>query len=173
MNNYSRTKSRPKSLSSFGPSKKWQILEKIFGLKIAINLYPPFRGAGIKVNYVSPKFNEVEVQLRLNFGNRNYVNTQFGGSLYAMTDPWYMLMLMRQLGSNCIVWDKSATIEFVKPGLGKVTAVFKVTDTDLEAIQELLTHNKKTDYTFNEDIVDEVGQVVARVHKVLYIRKMK
>lgn len=173
MSNSSNKKLSPKSLSGFGPSKKWQILEKIFGIKIAINLYPPFRGAGIKVNYVSPNFNEVQVQLKLNFGNRNYVNTQFGGSLYSMTDPWYMLMLMRQLGTNYIVWDKSATIEFVKPGLSKVMATFKVTEADLAAIQELLQNSKKTDYTFNQDITDEAGQVVARVHKVLYIRKLK
>jgi hypothetical protein len=52
-----------------------------------LNLWPPFRGAGIRVTHVSADYREVDVALKLGLLNRNYFGTQFGGSLYAMTDP--------------------------------------------------------------------------------------
>lgn len=65
-----------------------------------INFYPPFFGAGIRIKKISEDKTTVEVQMKLTFWNRNYVGTQFGGSLYAMTDPFFMLILIENLGPN-------------------------------------------------------------------------
>jgi len=102
--------------------------------KFMLNAYPPYIGAGIKVKKVSPGFKEIGVQMKLRWYNRNYVKTHFGGSLYAMADPFYMLMLIQILGKEYIVWDRSAGIEFLKPGRGTVTAVFKISDAQIEEI---------------------------------------
>ncbi len=91
-----------------------------------INFYGPYVGAGVKLTHMSKDFREATVEMPLTLYNRNYMGTQFGGSLYAMTDPWYMLMLIKNLGPDYIVWDKSAAINFKKPGRSKVKAEFKL-----------------------------------------------
>ena len=144
----------------------------MFGIRIAANLYLPFIGAGIRVEKVSSDYSEVTVRMKMNFFNRNYVGTHFGGSLYAMTDPWYMLMLMRRLGPGYIVWDKSANIDFISPGTGTVRITFRISEETLTAIQNEVAVKKKTDWTFDEIIVDETGKTVAKVHKVVYIRRI-
>jgi len=96
--------------------------------RLLLNLYPPFLGTGICVKKISEDFREILVEMRLGWYNRNYVNTHFGGSIYAMTDPFYMLMLIKNLGDEYIVWDKSATVDFVKPGRGTVFAHFILTE---------------------------------------------
>lgn len=84
--------------------------------KFLLNIYPPYIGAGIRIRKVAPDFREIVVQMRLRWYNRNYFNTHFGGSLYAMVDPFYCLMLVQVLGKDYIVWDQAATIEFKNPG---------------------------------------------------------
>lgn len=136
-----------------------------------INFYPPFIGAGIKVPYIASDFKEVHVQMKLTFWNRNYVNTHYGGSLYSMCDPFFMLMLMNILGRDYIVWDKAASIKFKKPGKGRVHAVFKITDEDLKNIHEALKTSNKVEPTFRVDVLNEENEVVCSVEKLLYIKK--
>lgn len=136
-----------------------------------INFYGPFVGAGVKLNYMSKDFREAYVSMKLTFYNKNYMGTQFGGSLYAMTDPWYMLMLIKNLGDDYIVWDKAASINFRKPGRGKVTASFKLTEEHLNEIRATLRTQTKMDYIFKVEIKDTDGKLIADVDKVLYIRK--
>jgi acyl-coenzyme A thioesterase PaaI-like protein len=164
--------SRRPSLSEFKPDALWSYLEKWFGLRRIINLFAPYLGAGITVESVSPDYSEITVKLKMHFYNRNYVGTHFGGSLYSMTDPWYMFMLMKRLGTGYIVWDKSASIEFIKPGTGTVRATFRLPEEVVEQIRSKLETGKKTDWSFEEVIVDEKGTIVARVRKVLYIRRI-
>jgi len=92
-----------------------------------MHLWPPFLGAGIRLRRMSEDFREAEVELRLGRLNRNAVGTQFGGSLFAMTDPFYAIMLMRNLGREYLVWDKAASIEYLAPGRGTVRARFSAT----------------------------------------------
>ncbi len=136
-----------------------------------INFYGPFLGAGVKLEKMSPDFREAFVSMKLTFYNKNYMGTQFGGSLYAMTDPWYMLMLIKNLGEDYIVWDKAATINFKKPGKGKVSAHFHLTEAHLEEIRATLVTQNKMDYIFKVDIKDTEGKLIAEVDKVLYIRR--
>jgi acyl-coenzyme A thioesterase PaaI-like protein len=145
-------------------------LRQLFLEKI-INYYGPFLGAGVKLEKMTKDYRHARVSMKLTFYNKNYMGTQFGGSLYAMTDPWYMLMLIKNLGRDYIVWDKAATVNFRKPGRGKVTAEFNLTDEHLAEIKKHLETEKKMDYHFKVEIKDDEGKLIADVEKVLYIRK--
>jgi hypothetical protein len=140
-------------------------------LERAINLYGPFLGAGVKLEEMSKDYRYAKVSMPLTFYNKNYMGTQFGGSLYSMVDPWYMLMLIKNLGQDYIVWDKSATIHFKKPGKGKVHAEFKLANEDLENIKTNLEQESKMDYVFKVLILDEQKKLICEVDKVVYIRK--
>jgi hypothetical protein len=135
-----------------------------------INIWPPIAGAGIRVRWSADR-KSVDVEMKLRFWNRNYVGTHYGGSLYSMTDPFYMLMLMNNLGPGYIVWDKAASIRFRKPGKGKVRAEFRLTDTQLDDIREQLNTLPKYEPAFKVEVKNEAGDVVAEVEKVLHIRK--
>ncbi len=141
--------------------------------RILLNLYPPYFGTGITVKKISDDYKEILVHMKLKWYNRNYVNTHFGGSIYAMTDPFYMLMLLQILGKDYIVWDKSAYIEFVKPGRGLLKAHFKVTDEQIASIIEKTANGEKYLPEFRIDVTDEANDVVARIKKVLYVRKKR
>ncbi len=134
-----------------------------------INIWPPFLGAGIRVRWRSNR--DVDVEMKLRFFNRNYVGTHYGGSLYSMTDPFYMLMLMENLGRDYIVWDKAASIRFRKPGKGRVRAEFRLIDAQLDEIREKLKVQEKYEPTFLVAVKDEAGDVVAEVTKVLHVRR--
>ncbi len=136
----------------------------------AINIWPPFLAAGIQVKW-GADFRSVDVEMRLRFWNRNYVGTHYGGSLYSMTDPFYMLMLMENLGREYIVWDKAATIRFRKPGKGTVRAHFRLSQDQLDDIRDRLTTQEKYEPTFPVEVRDEAGELVAEVEKVIYIRR--
>lgn len=138
--------------------------------KTLINLWPPYLGAGIRVEHVSPDFREIRVAMKLRWFNRNAVGTQFGGSLYSMTDPFLMLMFLFNLDGQHVVWDKSAEIEFVKPGQGVVRAEFRITEHDLQRLRERTAEGEKYLPEFEVEVLDETGEVVARVKKQLYAR---
>ena len=136
-----------------------------------INLYPPLLGAGIRARRVDE--NTMRVSMNLTWFNVNLVGVHFGGSLYAMCDPWYMLILMRMLGREYIVWDKAAAIRFVSPGRGKVTAEFHIPPERAAQIRADADRDGKTEPVFNVDVLDAQGAVVARVEKLLYVRRKK
>lgn len=140
-------------------------------LRLGINLWPPFIGAGIKVLHIAPDFSRVKVRMRLRWFNRNYVGTHFGGSLFAMTDPFFALMLMHRLGRDYIVWDKRAQIHFKAPGRGIVTAEFHLDADEVEAVRAQTLGGEKYEPCYSVDVLDEQGTVVARVDKTLYVRR--
>jgi len=113
----------------------------------------------------------VDVEMKLRFWNANYVGTHFGGSLFAMTDAFYMLMLMANLGRDYIVWDKAATIRYKKPGKGRVRAEFRLSDSQIEDIREKLKTLPKYEPVFTVEVKDEAGVVIAEVEKLLHVRK--
>lgn len=139
-------------------------------LRWLLNLYPPYLGAGIRVQHISPDLRSVKVAMKLTRWNRNYVGTQFGGSLYAMVDPFYMLLLIEQLGRDYIVWDKAASIDFIAPGKGPVFVEFHVDDALLDDIRQQTATGKKCLPRVQVDIRDGAGELVARVDKTLYVR---
>jgi acyl-coenzyme A thioesterase PaaI-like protein len=135
-----------------------------------INYWPPYLGAGIHVGPMSPDGLSIEVEMKLNAWNRNYVGTQFGGSLYAMCDPFFMLILIENLGSDYIVWDKEAKIRFKKPGLGRVKARFHIDAQVIDSIKERLKTERKVEPEFEVQVLNDQGEVVAEISKLLYVR---
>jgi acyl-coenzyme A thioesterase PaaI-like protein len=136
-----------------------------------VNWWPPFLGAGIRVQSISPDGLTITARLALNFLNRNLVGTQFGGALYGLCDPWFMIILMQQLGPDYVVWDKSAGIQFLRPGRGPVSAVFRVTPEQVAAIRAAADRGEKVEPAFSVEVVDDAGRAVARVDKLLYVRR--
>lgn len=136
-----------------------------------LNLWPPFLFSGIHVTTIAADFRHARVELRMRPWNRNYVGTHFGGSLFAMTDPFWMLLAMRSLGRDYIVWDKAGAIEFIKPGRGTVHANFDLDDASLDELRARTRDGDKTLHWFETDVVDATGDVVARMRKQLYIRR--
>ena len=139
-------------------------------LRWGMNLWPPFRGAGIRVRHIADDWSEARVELREGLLNRNFVGTHYGGSLFSMTDPFYALMLMHRLGDKYLVWDQAASIEFVSPGRGRVTALFSVDESTLQTIRDEAAGGQKVLPQFEVEIRDEAGELVARVKKTLYVR---
>ena len=140
-------------------------------LKLGLNLWPPYVGAGVSVAHTADDWSEMAVKLTLRWYNRNYVKTHFGGNLFTMTDPFYMLMLLHRLGPAYNVWDQKAEITFLKPGKGTVVARMSVSEDEIQAIRQATVNGAKHFAEFDIDIVDEDGDVVATVHKTLYVRE--
>ena len=136
-----------------------------------INFWPPFIGAGIRVKHIAADMRAIDVEMKLRWWNANYVGTHFGGSLFAMTDAFYMLMLMANLGRDYVVWDKAATIRYRKPGKGTVRAEFRLSDSQVNDIREKLATLPKYEPIFSVDVKDEAGAVIAEVEKLLHVRK--
>jgi hypothetical protein len=136
-----------------------------------INLWPPFLGAGIRVQHVAADMKAVDVEMKLRWWNANYVGTHYGGSLFSITDAFYMLMLIANLGDEYIVWDKAASIRYLKPGKSTVRVEFRLTDAQVDDIREKLKTLIKYEPVFKVEVKDEEGGVVAEVEKLLYVRK--
>lgn len=141
--------------------------------RLALTWFPPYWGSGIRITEVAPDFSRVVVQMRATMLNRNAFGTHFGGSLYAMCDPFYCLMLVARLGRDYVVWDQAARIDFVKPGRGTVQAVFDWSDVQIEAIRTQAQAGQKVLPEREICVTDASGDVVARIHKTLYVRRKK
>jgi hypothetical protein len=140
-------------------------------LRRLVNLWPPFLGAGIRIKHIAPDMKAVDVEMKLRFWNANYVGTHFGGSLFAMTDPFYMLMLMANLGRDYIVWDKASSIRYRKPGKGTVRAEFRLSDAQVDDIRERLKTLPKYEPKFFVEVKDDQGIVIAEIEKLLHVRR--
>src|SRR6266567_773352 len=132
-------------------------------LRWKFNFFPAWRGIGARVTYIAADFREVRVELPLNWRTRNYVGTIFGGSLYGAVDPMYMILLIKILGPGYTVWDKAATIRFVKPGRGTLCARFLVEEEEIQTIHSLLETVPSIDRLYRVDLVDADGIVHASV----------
>ena len=142
-------------------------------LRWTINLWPPNLAAGIRVLRIDPDYRRVVVRLKRYFFNRNYVGTHFGGSLFAMTDPWWMIMMLRNLGSDYIVWDKAASIDFVKAVRDPVYADFALDAVDIASVRAIADRDGKALHWFDIDVKTADGTLVARVRKQIYVRRKR
>ena len=152
----------------------FQTLSKDLGataLRRGLNLWPPFLAASVHVDRISPDFREFDVSLRMRPWSRNYVGTQFGGSMFAMTDPFWMMMLQRTLGPEFAVWDTRGEIDHLRPGREDVTARFHLDEATLDEVRAATAGNAKHLRWFEVDLVQDDGTVVARVRKQVYVRR--
>jgi acyl-coenzyme A thioesterase PaaI-like protein len=135
-----------------------------------MNLFPPYVGAGIRVR-PNADLSAFDVRMKLRWWNRNYVGTHFGGSLYSLCDPFFMLILFEALGPGYVVWDKAATIRFRRPGRGTVHARFEIGPEQVAEIRAAADRDGKVEPTFVAEVRDDEGQVIAEVEKLLYVRR--
>jgi acyl-coenzyme A thioesterase PaaI-like protein len=136
-----------------------------------IHWWPPLLGAGVKVTRMDADYRAIDVEMRLTVFNRNVMGSHFGGSLYAMTDPFYMLMLMENLGRDYIVWDKAATIRYKRPGIGTVRVEFRLASEKIEEVRRVLETEERYEPVFLIEVKDEAGRVVCEVEKTIYCAK--
>ncbi|HUP66525.1 MAG TPA: DUF4442 domain-containing protein [Thermoanaerobaculia bacterium] len=135
-----------------------------------INFWPPYFGSGIRVRRIDLAGGIVDVEMKLRWWNRNYVGTHYGGSLYSMCDPFFMLILLEHVGPRFTVWDKSASIRFRTPGRGLVRAHFEITPEEIAEIQETAMRGGKAEPRFVVKILDQNDQVVAEVEKLVHVK---
>lgn len=140
-------------------------------MRTFLNIWAPFLGAGIRIKRFDPDWKEIDVEMKLRWWNANYVGTHYGGSLYSMADPFFMLMLIENLGKDYIVWDKSASIRFKKPGRGTVFASFRLSEDQIREIKLAVDAQGKIERTFMVEVKDDAGNVIAEVEKLLHIRR--
>lgn len=141
--------------------------------KLRLNLWPPYLGAGIRVRRIAPDFREFVVEMPLRYYNSGWHGTHFGGSLYAMTDPFFALMVIMNLPDDYLVWDRSAAIEFIAPGRSRMRATFTLEADDLDCILRMTESGDKHLHLFRTDVVDDEGLVVAKVEKIVYVRRRR
>lgn len=142
-------------------------------LRWGFNLFPALRGTGGRITYISSDLKHVCVKIPLNWRTRNYVGTIFGGSMYGAIDPIYMVMFIKLLGPKYIVWDKSATINFKKPGRTHLYAEFIIKDEELALIRSELKNQDKLDRVYSVELKDAENVIYAEVSKTLHFRKKK
>jgi acyl-coenzyme A thioesterase PaaI-like protein len=142
-------------------------------LRRVLNLWPPFLFSGIRVLELADDFSRARVVLKRQWYNRNFVGTHFGGSLFAMTDPFWMVMALCRLGEGYIVWDRSAAIEFVEATKAPVFAEFVLGDATLDEIRAATAGGEKCLRWFETEVRTADGEVIARVRKELYVRRKR
>jgi acyl-coenzyme A thioesterase PaaI-like protein len=139
--------------------------------RIGFNLFPAYRATGARITYLADDLLEVRVRLPLNWRTRNYVGTLFGGSMFGAADPIYMVMLIRALGPAYVVWDRSASIRFRRPGRSTLYLRFVLTPAELEEIRAAVDAHGSVDRTYSVDLADADGLVHATVQKVIHVRR--
>lgn len=142
-------------------------------LRRVMNVWPPYLFAGVRVRRIADDWRSAEIELRPHWWNRNYVGVHFGGSLFSMADPFWMLLSLNALGRDYIVWDRAGEIEFLKPGRGTVRVRFDLDDATLDEIRAATAGGAKHLRWFESRIVDAEGETVAKVRKQLYVRRKK
>ena len=139
-------------------------------MKLMMNTWPPFLFAGIRILEIAPDYRYAKVKLKKKILTTNYVGTLFGGSLFAMTDPFYMVMILKNLGKDYIVWDKRSEIEYVSPGTATVFAEFHLWDAELDEIKAEVAASGKYLKWFEVELKTAEGVLVAIVKKQIYFR---
>ena len=151
---------------------KFMNLKKAKRIIKLISYYPPYLGAGIRLKEFNKDFSRFVVDMKLKFFNKNLFGTHFGGSLYSMTDPFFVFIVLAYLGDGYIVWDKAASIQFKRPGKGRVRAIIDADKTELQELKTLADKNGKAEKVFFVEIKNREEQIIAKVSKTIYVRKM-
>lgn len=135
------------------------------------NIWPAIRGTGGRITHATPDWSEIDVKLRLNWRTSNYVGTIFGGSIYASVDPFHMVMMLRRLGDDYVVWDKTGRVSFKQPGTETLYAKFRLTDEEVADVRAIVDRDNKLERTYSIDLKSADGRVFATVDKTLFIAR--
>ena len=142
--------------------------EKLF--RYGFNLSPMYRRSTGKITYVSANLQDIKIVIPISYKNRNYMNTIFGGSMFAAVDPIPMIQLTQILGNGFVVWDKSAEIYFKKPAKENLYADFVFTDAELEDIKQRVATEQEITITKRTQLTNKEKTVVyCEVDKKIYV----
>ncbi|MCA0131363.1 DUF4442 domain-containing protein [Winogradskyella alexanderae] len=154
-----------------------ELLKKYFKVstiyKYGFNWSPMYRRTTAKIIEVSDDLLYIKIRLKLNWKNRNYAGTMFGGSMLAATDPIYMIQLIQILGDNYVVWDKAVDAKYKKPAKGTIYGEFIFTEEEIEKIKEKIKNDNQLDIVKAMSLVDENNNTIASFNKTLYIADKK
>ncbi|PLX11420.1 MAG: hypothetical protein C0597_15110 [Marinilabiliales bacterium] len=153
--------------SIFKTERKENIKSKI--LKIGFHFHPAYRRTGGRVCFLSADLKEVHIKLRLNWKTKNLMGTVFGGSIFGALDPVYLTQLINILGKEYVVWDKSATINFIKPIKNTVFARFIITDEQIDEIKTKIESKKKYTFNLTASFQDQKGLTYAEMARTIFV----
>ena len=142
-------------------------------LKWAMNVYPPLLFQRIWVKKFHKDFLGVDVKISNSFLNRNYNGSIFGGTIYAATDPFYAILfdqLMQRKGFKVRVWLKSASINYLKPGLTSLHFTIKITDEMIAEAESALKETGKFVKAYPMELFNKKGELCATVMNEVYLR---
>jgi acyl-coenzyme A thioesterase PaaI-like protein len=134
----------------------------------AFNIWPCIWCTGSTIKFLSGDFKELHVQLKLNIRTRNRVGTVYGGSIYSSIDPYFMLLMMDILGRDYVVWDKGASVKFIRPITGKVKCRFLIPDELVEKVKSEIAANGQYVFEMPLQYEDGEGKVYATFTKTIY-----
>ena len=153
--------------------KVFTILNRYFKkatlFRVLFNLSPMYKRSCGKIIFASEDLHVVKIKIPLSYKNKNYVGSIFGGSLFAATDPIYMIQLMQILGKDYVVWDKKTDIKFRRPAYQHAFATFEFTTAEIEEIIQKVQSENEIDYTKKLYITDNNGTIFTDLDKTLYI----
>lgn len=137
--------------------------------RLVFNIFPAYHCSGGKVRFISDDWKEIHVSVQLTLKTRNYVGTVFGGSSYGTLDPMYMIQFIQVLGNKYVVWDKEATVKFIRPISKRVCARFLITDKMIAEVKETVAKQKEMTLTLPVWFEDKAGKKYVEVDKKIYI----
>ena len=137
--------------------------------KYGFNWSPMYRRSTARIIYVSDDLMTIRIRLPWNYKNKNYVNSIFGGSMFSAVDPIPMTQLMNLIGSDYVVWDKSAQINFRKPAKTTLFADFEFTSEELETIKKDVASKNEIEILKTTQLMDNKGATYCTVVKTIYV----
>lgn len=137
--------------------------------KYGFNWSPMYRRSTGEIIEVSEDLLYIKIKIPLNWKNRNFVGSIFGGSMLSATDPIYMIQLLKILGDNYVVWDKSARIKYKRPGTETIFCEFTFTLEEVYAIKKDVDKNGEIDIVKTPNIINKDGIVIAELTKTIYV----
>ncbi|UII78033.1 PaaI family thioesterase [Flagellimonas sp. CMM7] len=138
--------------------------------KYGFNLSPMYRRSTGRIIHVSEDLLNITIKLPITYKNRNYVNSIFGGSMFSAVDPIPMVQLINLLGTDFVVWDKSAEVFFKRPAKENLYANFTYTLKELDEIRNHVAHNNEMEILKTTSLTNQDQTIVyCRVEKTIYI----
>ena len=139
-------------------------------IRFRLNIWLPLLFAGIRITYLSDDFTHMRGKLRNWRSTKNSHGSQFGGSLYAFTDPIFAVMLQNILGEPYYVWDKSASIDYIKAAYDEVYLDCRISAEEIAAIKAASADGKKHFPEFTVRLFDKNNDTIAIAKRVIYVR---
>jgi hypothetical protein len=139
-------------------------------LKYGFNWSPMYRRSTAKITTVSNDLLDITIKLPISYKNKNYVNSIFGGSMFAAVDPIPMIQLMHLIGDEFVVWDKAAEIFFKRPAKENLYADFNFTSSEIQSIKESVAAHKEFEIIKTTTLTNIDRNIIyCEVKKTIYI----